>query len=143
MQLIGDDGVNPPPAHAIASRGLIDNVVGFTVYGDYTQESPPARIVEAVAKGDVDIAVIWGPLAGYHARRLGAELSLVPVKASEEKIGLPFAFDIGMGVRKKDVELKRRIDEVLGRRAAVIGKVLDDFGVPRLPLDASKTKASR
>ena len=44
--------------------GWCDNLRGYTVYGDYSQPNPPARIVDAVAAGDVDIAVVWGPLAG-------------------------------------------------------------------------------
>src|SRR4051794_21309122 len=46
VQLIGDDGANPPPAHALARRGIITNVVGFMLYGDYSEENPPARIIE-------------------------------------------------------------------------------------------------
>ena len=119
VQLIGDDGINTPPAHALAARGMVDNVVGFTVYGDYAEENPPARIVEAVGKGEVDVAVVWGPLAGYFARRLGLDLDAHPGRAGGRTgSGLPLAFDIGMGVRKEDKDLKRRIDEVLVRRGA-------------------------
>src|SRR4051794_33932587 len=57
VQIIGDDGTNTPPAHALARRGVIDNVQGFTVYGDYREDSPPARIIDAVARGEVDVAV--------------------------------------------------------------------------------------
>ena len=52
VQLIGDDGFNTPPAHALSEQGIVDNVVGYTVYGDYRQSNPPARIVEAVENGD-------------------------------------------------------------------------------------------
>ncbi len=69
VQMVGDDGYNSPPAHALANRGIIDNIAGYSVYGDYSQPNPPARIVEAVARGDVDLAVVWGPLAGYFAPR--------------------------------------------------------------------------
>ena len=69
VQLIGDDFANTPPAHALANRGMAKNIVGFTVYGDYREPNPPARIVDAVARGDVDVAVVWGPLAGYFAKQ--------------------------------------------------------------------------
>jgi len=143
VQLIGDDGINTPPAHALAARGLVDNVVGFTVYGDYAEESPPARIIEALGKGEVDVAVVWGPMAGYHSRRLGLDLSLVPVKPEVDRTGLPFTFEIGMGVRKGDKELKRGLDEILGRRAAEIARILDEFGVPRVTADPRREKAER
>ncbi len=58
VQMVGNDGCNTPPAHALADRGVIDNVVGYTVYGDYAEENPPARIVEGVAKREVDVTVV-------------------------------------------------------------------------------------
>lgn len=131
VQLIGDDGTNTPPAHALAARGLVRNVVGFTVYGDYAEPNPPARIVEAVAKGDVDVAVVWGPLAGYFARKPGADLEVTPVEPEKDRTGLPLGFDIAMGVRKGDRALRDRLDEILVRRREEIGKILDEYGVPR------------
>ena len=71
VQLIGDDYTNtPPPAHALASHKIIGNVVGYPIYGNYAEDSPPARIIEAVAAGDPDVAVVWGPLAGYFATNM-------------------------------------------------------------------------
>ena len=58
VQLIGDDGANSPPAHALARRHIIENVVGYSVYGDYAQPNPTARIIEAVVTGAVDVAVV-------------------------------------------------------------------------------------
>src|SRR5436190_15911464 len=58
VQMIGNDGRNTPPAHALANRGLIDNVAGYTVYGDYAQTNSPARIVEAVANREIDVALV-------------------------------------------------------------------------------------
>src|SRR4029453_8022024 len=55
VQVIGDDGGNAPPAHALAGRGIVRNVRGYTVYGDYAEESPPARIIDAVASGEIDV----------------------------------------------------------------------------------------
>src|SRR5689334_18377660 len=69
VQLIGDDGVNSPPAHALSNRGIVRNIVGYTVYGDYAKPHPASRIIDAVIKGDVDVAVVWGPLAGFFAAR--------------------------------------------------------------------------
>jgi quinoprotein dehydrogenase-associated probable ABC transporter substrate-binding protein len=65
----GDDGINPPPAHALAARGIVDNVAGYTLYGGYRRPNPPARLIEAVAEGRLDAAIAWGPPAGYFAAR--------------------------------------------------------------------------
>jgi quinoprotein dehydrogenase-associated probable ABC transporter substrate-binding protein len=133
VQIVGEDGNNPPPAYALARRGIVDNVAGYTVYGDYTQDNPPARIVEAVAKGEVGVAVVWGPLAGYFATRQSVPLEVVPVSPQVDESGMPFAFDICVGVRKGDKELKEKLDAALVRRRREIEKVLDDYGMPRVP----------
>lgn len=132
VALIGDDGVNSPPAHALGRRGIINNVVGFSVYGDYSQDNPPARLVEAVAKGDVDVAVAWGPLAGYFATRQNASLIVTPVSPLVDIPALSFVFSISMGVRLSDGELKAQVDQVLHSRRQEVEKILSEFGVPVL-----------
>jgi mxaJ protein len=143
VQMVGDDGANTPPAHALAARGIIQNVVGFTLYGDYAQESPPARIIDAVIKKDVDVAVVWGPLAGFYAGRHKGELTLVPVPPRDEKSGLPFAFSISMGVRRGNTALRDRLNAVIAQHQHEIDEILDDYGVPRLPLEAAPRPADR
>lgn len=132
VQLVGDDGANAPPAHALARRGIVDNVRGYNVYGDYSQPSPPARIIEAVATGDVDVAVAWGPLAGYFATRERVPLDLVPVSPQIDVPFLPFVFDISMGVRRADSTLRDTLNAILVRRKASIDSLLDAYGVPLL-----------
>jgi mxaJ protein len=132
VQLIGDDGANSPPAHALARRGIIDNVRGFTVYGNYAQANPPARIIEAVANSDIDVAVVWGPLAGYFVPRQPVPLSIAPVHPEIEVSGLPMTFAISMGVRRGDSAFENSIDAVLVRERAVIVDILEHYGVPRL-----------
>ena len=130
VQLIGDDAANTPPAHALANRGIIRNVTGFTVYGDYRQPNPPARIIDAVANGTVDVAVVWGPLAGYFAKRSRVALDIVPVSPRVDLPYLPMVFDIAMGVRRADTTLRARLDEVIVRRRPAIDSILKSFGVP-------------
>jgi mxaJ protein len=132
VQLAGDDGANTPPAHALARRGVVQIVTGYMLYGDYTQDNPPARIVDAVARGDVDVAVVWGPLAGYFARREPVALNLTPVSPQIDLPYLPFVFDISVGVRRGDSALRDEIDAVLERRQGEIDAILDRYGVPRL-----------
>jgi mxaJ protein len=131
VQMIGDDGTNSPPAHALANRGVIRNVVGYSVYADYAQPNPPARIVEAVARGDVDVAVVWGPLAGYFAPRQGVPLALVPVSPQIDRPYLPFVFDVSMAVRRGDDKLRAELDSFIERRQGEIDALLDRYGVPR------------
>ena len=131
VQMIGDDFANSPPAHALARRGLVRNVVGFPVYGDYAKPSPLAGIMTAVDRGDVDAAVVWGPAAGYFARTAAHTVALAPV-APQVDGALPFAFAIAMGVRRDDAKLQAELDDFITRRQGDIDRILDAYGVPRV-----------
>ena len=104
----------------------MDNVVGYSTF--YSQENPPSRIIEDVATGEIDAAIVWGPVAGYFAKKQGVPLALVPVPSGEGD--LPFAFDICMGVRQGEENLKTQLEGVLDRKQAEIRKILEDYGVP-------------
>ncbi|HVT07632.1 MAG TPA: substrate-binding domain-containing protein [Polyangia bacterium] len=131
VQVIGDDYANSPPAEALGRRGLVDHVVGFPVYGDYGHPNPLAPIVEAVARGTVDVAVVWGPTAGWFAKSSPVPLAIVPIAG--EAGGLQFAFDVGMGVRRGDEQLRRRLDDVIRTHRPQIAAILRRYGVPLLP----------
>jgi mxaJ protein len=130
LHLIGDDYANVPPAQALAKRGITRNIVGYSIYGDYSKENPPASLIDAVARGEIDVAIAWGPLAGYFARRASAPLKIVPVSPEVDQPSLQFAFDICMGVRKEDKALLDELDAVLGRRKKDIDILLRDYGAP-------------
>ena len=143
VQLVGDDGFNTPPAHALSGRGMIENVRGYPLYGDYSQPNPPARILDAVASGEVAVAVVWGPLAGYFAKREGAALRLSPVQPQIDGPRLPMVFDISMGVRKEDEALRQEIDDALQRRRSEIAAILAEYGVPRADVGLVQTRLGR
>jgi mxaJ protein len=131
VQLIGEDGQNTPPAHALAARHIISNVVGYTVYGDYLQPNPPARIVEAVARGEVDAALVWGPLAGYFAKRQSVPLDVAPVARVDDPT-TPMVFEMSVGVARRSPALRDAINRVLERRRPEIERLLDEYGIPRV-----------
>jgi mxaJ protein len=141
VQMIGNDETNTPPAHALAHRGIVDNVIGYTLYGDYREPNPPARIIDAVAKGDIDVAVVWGPLGGYFAKQQSVPLEVVPVSPASDP-NLPFTFAIAMGVRKQDKQLRGELNAVLERRRDDINRILDQYNVPRVG-DASQQLAQK
>jgi len=132
LHAIGEDGVNPPPAYALARRGLINNVRGFTMWDVDSIENPQGRIIDAVASGDIDVAIVWGPLGGYFAKRQKDNLAVVPVSPAIEPPGIPFVFDIAMGVRKGETALKEELDNILDRRRRDVQRILDEYGVPRV-----------
>jgi mxaJ protein len=135
VQLVGNDAQNTPPAHALARRGIIDNVRGYMLYGDYSRPNPPAAIVEAVDHGDIDIAVVWGPLAGYFAKTAQHPLQLRPVQPWLDGPQWPMVFDISMGVRKDDLPFKHQIEAILAQEQPRVSAILKDYGLPAAPGD--------
>jgi mxaJ protein len=130
VHMIGDDSANAPPAHALSSRGMVRNIVGYSIYGDYSAPNPPARLVDAVARQEVDLAVIWGPFAGYFGARQQEPLEMTPVSPEIDLPFLPFVYDISMGVRREDARLQAHLDRILIRKAAQIDAILTEFGIP-------------
>jgi mxaJ protein len=129
VHLIGDDYANTPAVHSLSRRGLTKNLVGFTLYGDYAKPNPPARLIDAVVNKEVDVAVAWGPLAGYFARQSKVPLDLQPVSPVRDG-PMVYVFDIAMGVRRRDTTRAQALDREIARRRADIERILTDYGVP-------------
>jgi mxaJ protein len=139
VPLAGDDGANPAPVHALGRRGITGALRGFPLYGELGRSMPAAA--EAVVKGEIDVAILWGPVAGAAAKNSRTPLMVVPVE--EETDGaIPLTFAIGMGVRKDDEPLADRLDAALIKKRAEINAVLRAAGVPLLPLSHSSTEAT-
>jgi len=132
VQLIGDDFANTPPAHSLGRRGIVDNVVGFMVYGDYASSDPERPIIDAVAEGRIDVAIVWGPLGGYYARKAQPVLVVRPVAPSTDG-DLQLSFAMSLAVRKKDAAFRDLLDRALAEKRSDIQAILDRYGVPRVP----------
>ena len=130
VQMVGNDASNTPPAHALAARGIIDNVRGYMLYGDYSAPNPPADVVRAVERGDVDVALVWGPLAGYFAAQSPVPLRLEPVTPWLANNRWPMQFDISVGVQNGNDRLLKEVDGVLRHRSGEIRKLLGAYHVP-------------
>jgi mxaJ protein len=139
VHLIGDDGNNPPPAEALGEQGIVDNVRGYSIYGDYRQADPPARLIEAVEHGEIDVAAAWGPLGGYFAKLSAVPLTVTPIRDGERFAPQQFQFAISMGVRKGDHALRDQLDAFIGGHRSEITSLLRSYGVPLvvLPVTAS------
>ncbi len=133
VQMVGNDATNTPPAHALSRRGLTQNIHGYMLYGDYNRPNPPAAIIGAVAKGDVDVGVAWGPLAGYFAAHSAVRLRIEPVTPDVDATVLPMTFDISMGVRRDNPDLANRINGLLDTEKPRIDSILRNYHVPLVP----------
>jgi quinoprotein dehydrogenase-associated probable ABC transporter substrate-binding protein len=136
VNLIGYDYTNTPPAHALSARGVVGNLVGFYNFLDPTQDHPD-DIINAVAKDSVDVAIVWGPIAGYWAKRAPVPLTLVALPDSDPVSGMTFGFDMAMGVRHSDKALAAKLDSVIVKDRAEILGILRDYNVPLLEVRTS------
>lgn len=144
VALVGDDYMNTPPAHVLSVRGIVGNVEGYPVYGDYEEDSPPKEIVLAVARGDIDVAMVWGPVAGYWASRQEVDLEMHPLPAVDDSTGLPLNFSMSLGVRRGEEEWQARLEKVIEENHEEIYALLrDEFDVPLLPLEEGGSPGSR
>ncbi|MBC7786322.1 MAG: quinoprotein dehydrogenase-associated putative ABC transporter substrate-binding protein [Methylophilaceae bacterium] len=96
---------------------------------------PPSFVVDDLVKGDIDIAILWGPIGGYFAKQAKIPLVVVPVPEYEDVNAKGKEFwNISVGVRKKDKERLAIIQEALDRNQDKIFKILDDYGIPHVPV---------
>jgi mxaJ protein len=108
----------------------------------YDTTDDAESIIRAVAKRQVGIAVVWGPLAGYFAQKYRGTLALAPVEPEVDPPGLPFTFAISMGVRKGNTTLRDELDRLLVRHQSEIREILNKYGVPQLPLAPVSVKSA-
>jgi quinoprotein dehydrogenase-associated probable ABC transporter substrate-binding protein len=136
VHLLGDDYTNPPPVHELSKRGVVGNLVGFSTF--YSAENPPSAIIDAVASGKVDVAIVWGPAAGRFVQQQRVPLTMVPVPSGPGD--LPFEFEISMGVKIGNEVLRARLDKVLEARRTEITGILRDYNVPLVERKAGQKR---
>jgi mxaJ protein len=130
VPVIGQDYNSLPPNVALAHRGLVHHIVGYTLYANSdTARSPWYNLISAVERGDVDIAIAWGPPAGYFGRRESPPLVVTPVVDSAQG-DAPFVYAIAAGVRPADTALRATLNAVLARERGAIDAILHRYDVP-------------
>ena len=150
VNLLHSDAENTPPAMALSRYGVVGNLVGYSTF--YTDTDRPEDIINAVAKKDVDIAIVWGPLAGYFTGKSAVPLDMRPLPERDSLTEFPFRFNIAMGVRRRDRALRDSLNALIERKEPEIQAILKDYSVPVFPFisdaggdddDAPKTSAGR
>ncbi len=137
IHVVGNDFA--PPAQALARRGLSANLVGYSLFGKFGEVNPPAKIVDAVAHGDIDVAIVWGPLAGYFGKHQTVPMEIEPV-SPEYYLAVPFTYEIAMGVRRDNARLRAELDGVIARECSPIQALLAGYGVPLVHRVGGKQK---
>jgi quinoprotein dehydrogenase-associated probable ABC transporter substrate-binding protein len=119
-----------PPATNLAVNGLMSNAKPYALVVDSRYDAPTLDMIEDLKKGDIDIAILWGPIAGYLAKKADPQLAVMPLV--KETSGPKMVYRIGMGVRHSDQNLKRGLNQLIAANQGEIDKILSDFGVPLL-----------
>ncbi len=119
-----------PPSTNLAVNGLIANAKPYPLVVDTRYDAPTLDMIEDLKKGTIDIAVLWGPIAGYLAKK--SETPLVVVPLIKETSGPRMVYRIGMGVRHSDQNWKRDLNKLIAENQTEINKILTDYGVPLL-----------
>jgi mxaJ protein len=136
VNIYTSDAENSPPAMALSHYGVVGNLTGYSTFFD--ENNRPEDIVNAVAKKDVDVAIAWGPLAGYFAKQTTVPLVLTPLPAKDSLSEFPFQYNIGIAVRRKDKEFRDSLEAVLARRQPDVQAILKEYAVPMLPIEQAR-----
>ena len=133
-----------PPATNMAINGLMVNAKPYQLMVDTRLDSSAEAMINDLIAGQIDAGILWGPMAGFYAKKANPPLHVTPLV--KEKSGPRLAFRIGMGVRGADQNWKRQLNRLIQENQADINQILLDFGVPLLdesdhPIVAAATKA--
>lgn len=119
-----------PPADILATEGLLGNIKPYHLQADTRRNKPARDAVNDVATGETDIAFVWGPIAGYHARSMDAELVVVPLLKEDVRVRMNYR--VSMAVRYNETDWKRTVNAALKRIQPQITGILKEYGVPLL-----------
>jgi mxaJ protein len=129
IHVVGDDFA--PPAYALAHRGITERIVGFSLLGSFGETNPPRKLIDAVANNEVDLAIAWGPFAGYFSQEEKAALAITPVQPPVF-LGVPFTYSIAAGMRPGNEGLKTELDRILQAKSAAVQQILRSYDVPQV-----------
>jgi quinoprotein dehydrogenase-associated probable ABC transporter substrate-binding protein len=119
-----------PPATNMAANGLMVNAKPYPLMIDTRFDSSAEAMIGDLMSGTIDAGILWGPMAGFYAKRANPQLHVTPLV--KETTGPRLTFRIGMGVRPADQNWKRLLNRLIQENQPAINKILLDFGVPLL-----------
>jgi quinoprotein dehydrogenase-associated probable ABC transporter substrate-binding protein len=119
-----------PPGTNMAANGLMANAKPYPLMIDTRVDSSAEAMVNDLTKGEIDAGVLWGPMAGFYAKKSDPPLHVTPLV--NEKTGPQLIYRIGMGVRRADQNWKRLLNRLIQENQGEINKILAGYGVPLL-----------
>ena len=119
-----------PPATNMAANGLMGSAKPYPLMIDTRVDSSAEAMINDLNKGDIDAAILWGPMAGFYAKKSDPPLHVTPLV--KEKTGPQLVYRIGMGVRRSDQNWKRLLNRLIQENQPEINQILIGYGVPLL-----------
>jgi mxaJ protein len=124
-----------PATRPLFDHGLDANAKPYRMQRDLNL--PPSQLIDDLVKGDIDVAIVWGPIGGYYAKKASIPLEVVMIPEYENtNVHGKENWNISIGVRHKDKERAKEINAALARNKAEIDKILDEYGIPHIPVVA-------
>ena len=119
-----------PPTDLLVRHNLMDQVRPYALRVDTRISNPPRAMLQDLADGQIDVALVWGPTAGYAIKQDHLPLTAAFI---EPEPGAPrLDYRISMGVRAGEPEWRRRINQAIGKHKTEIAAVLSEYGMPTL-----------
>jgi quinoprotein dehydrogenase-associated probable ABC transporter substrate-binding protein len=118
-----------PPSSLMVIDGLMLHAKPYQLAVDTRVDAPAKSMIEDLLADRIDVAVLWGPIAGYYAKQANGKLIVTPLL---QEHGVPMDFRISMGVRHSDQNWKRTLNKLIRENQDAINKILADYGVPLL-----------
>ncbi|MEC5291906.1 substrate-binding domain-containing protein [Aurantimonas sp. C2-6-R+9] len=119
-----------PPATYLARAGLIGKAKPYQLMIDTRFDNSAKAMIDDLDSGEIDAAILWGPMAGYYAKESGEDYAVVPL--THEGKGPATTFRITMGVRASDQQWKRTLNQAIQDYQGEIDEILLSYGVPLL-----------
>jgi quinoprotein dehydrogenase-associated probable ABC transporter substrate-binding protein len=119
-----------PPSSLIAKYGLLGQVRPYHLVADTRFNQPGKRMVDDIAKGEVDVGALWGPIAGYYAKDHNPTISVVPLVSKPGEVKMDYR--ITMGIRFNEPDWKHEINNLIEKKQPEIDAILKAYGVPLL-----------
>jgi len=119
-----------PPATNLAVNGLLPSIHSYPLIIDTRFDSSTDKMFKDMQAGEIDVAILWGPIGGYFVKNSKADLDVIPLV--HEKSGPRMAYRIGMGVRHSDQNWKRELNRFISENHGAINRLLASYGVPLL-----------
>jgi quinoprotein dehydrogenase-associated probable ABC transporter substrate-binding protein len=119
-----------PPATNMTANGLMAEARSYALMVDTRIDSSAETMINDLTSGKIDAAILWGPIAGFYAKKVNPPLHVTPLV--KETTGPRLVYRIGMAVRPADQNWKRQLNRLIQENQPAINRILLDFGVPLL-----------